>query len=96
MSSHTLHAITTLGDQMTYTVLCRVPVEEGNAFHECTACTLMMEEGTLGGGAYDLLANAFHGQGEVHTCADGAALDSMTLAWANRLTVGVQEGDMTL
>lgn len=81
---------------MTYTVLCRVPVEEGNAFHEHTACTLMMEMGTPGGGAYDLPAGAFHGQGEVHTCADGAALDSMNLAWVNRSMVGVQEGDMTL
>lgn len=46
--------------------------EEGNAFHEHTACNLMTEGGNLGVDAYDLLEGAFHDQGVVHTCADGA------------------------
>lgn len=47
--------------------------EEDNAFHEHTACSLTKEGDNLGVDAYDLLEGAFHGQGVVRTCADGAA-----------------------
>lgn len=56
----------------TYTDQCK-DQEEDNAFHEHTACSLTKEGDNLGVDAYDLLEGAFHGQGVVCTCADGAA-----------------------
>lgn len=67
----------------TYTDRCKVHVED-SASHEHTACTLMMEEDTLGEGACDQGGDASHDLGVVHTGADGEEGDNMTLAWVSK------------